>query len=162
MFLGLTLTFGNGAEVFGDEHVECGDPLEVDGVIVVIRAVGPGGKQRHGQVEEASVGGGVGHVGREVHRARVQLGVGRHVRDGGEVVVHQAGVVGLVGVGPLEPGLEDEGEEEGPGERHVVYVEHVRPVGQHRVDVNLFDVGFVGHSVLGHVQLANMLQWEQC
>ena len=41
-------------------------------------------------------------------------------------------------------------------------VQHVRPVGQHRVDVDLFDVGFVGHRVLGHVQLANMLQWEQC
>ena len=37
-------------------------------------------------------------------------------------------------------------------------VQHVRPVGQHGVDVDLLDVRLVGHRVLGHVQLADMLK----
>ena len=63
MFLGLTLTFGNGAEIFGDEHVERGDPLEVDGVVVVVGAVRPRRKERHRLVEEPLVRRRVGHVG---------------------------------------------------------------------------------------------------
>ena len=63
MFLGLTLTFGNGAEIFGDEHVECGDSLEVDGVVVVVGAVRPRREERHRLVEEPLVRRSVGHVG---------------------------------------------------------------------------------------------------
>ena len=37
-------------------------------------------------------------------------------------------------------------------------VQHVRPVGQHGVDVDLLDVRLVGHRVLGHVQLTDMLK----
>ena len=39
-------------------------------------------------------------------------------------------------------------------------VQHVSPVGQHGVDVDLLDVGLVGHGVLRHEQLADMLKWK--
>ena len=132
----------------------------MDWIIVVVRSEGSRSKQWHRQVEETSVGGRVGHVGREVDGAGIQFGVGGDVSYGGEVVVHQAGVVGLVSVGPVEPRLEDEGEEEGPGERHVVDVQHVRPVGQDGVDVDVFDIWFVGDRVLREEKFTDMLTME--
>ena len=130
----------------------------MDGIIVVVSPECSGSKQWHRQVEESSVGGGVGHVGREVDGTGIQFGVGRDVSYGGEVIVHQAGVVRLVSIGPVEPGLEDEGEEERPGESHVVDVQHVRPVRQDGVDVDIFDIWFVGDRVLREEEFTDMLQ----
>ena len=121
----------------------------MNGVVVVICPEGSGGKEWHCQVEESSVRRGVGHVGREVDGAGVEFGVSGDVSNGGEIVVHQTGVVRLVSIGSVESRLEDEGEEEGPGESHVVDVEHVGPVGKDRVDVDIFDIWFVGDCVLG-------------
>ena len=84
----------------------------MNGIIVVICPECSGGKQWHCQVKESSVRGRVGHVGGEVDCAGVQLWVSGDVRDGGEIVVHQTRVVRLVSIWPVEPGLEDEGEEE--------------------------------------------------
>ena len=50
------------------------------------------------------------------------------------------------------PGLQDVGEEECPAEGHVVEVEQRRPVGEDRVDVDLFDVRLVRDHVLWHLQ----------
>ena len=127
-------------------------------IIVVISPERSGGKQWHGQVKESSVGRRVGHVGREVDGAGVQFGVGGDVSNGGEVVVHQARVVRLVGIGSVEPGLEDEGEEEGAGEGHVVDVEHVGPVGEDRVDVDVLDIWFVGDCILREEEFTDMLK----
>ena len=52
----------------------------------------------------------------------------------------------------LVPGLQDVGEEEGSAEGHVVQVEQRRPVGEHRVDVDLLDVRLVGDHVLRHLE----------
>ena len=56
----------------------------------------------------------------------------------------------------VEAGLEDEAEEEGPGEGHVVDVEHVGSVGQHRVDVDFLDVWLVRHGVIRHLEITHM------
>ena len=44
-----------------------------------------------------------------------------------------------------------------PGERHVVEVEHGGPVLEDGIDVELLDVGDVGHRVLTQMQVPNML-----
>ncbi len=75
----------------------------MDGVIVVIGSEGPGGKEWHGLVEEASVGRRVGHVGTEIDGGSVDLWVGGHVGDGGEEVVHHAGVVSVIDDRLVEP-----------------------------------------------------------
>jgi hypothetical protein len=38
----------------GDEHVEGGDPLQVNGIVVIVSPVGARTVQRQGQVEESS------------------------------------------------------------------------------------------------------------
>ena len=45
----------DGAEIFGDKHVQCGDSLEMNGIIVVVCSVGSWCKQWHSQIEESSV-----------------------------------------------------------------------------------------------------------
>ena len=87
---------GNGAQVFGLEHVKSGDSLQMDGVVIIVSPEGSGCKEWHGLVEEASVRRGVRHVGAEVDCRGVDLGIGGHVRNGGEEEVHHAGVVCVV------------------------------------------------------------------
>ena len=121
------------------------------GVVVVVRPVRPGCEERHGLVEEALVRRRVRHVGAEVDGGGVDLGVGGDVGDGREEEVHLARVVRLVVGGAVEPGLQDVREEERSAEGHVVQVQQRRPVGEHRVDVDLLDVGLVGDHILGHL-----------
>lgn len=101
-------------QVFRFEHVERGDSLQVNGVVVVVGPERPRREEGHGLVKEASVGRCIGHVGAEVDGGRVDLRVGGHVGDGGQEVVHHARVVRVVDCWTVEPRLQDVGEEEGP------------------------------------------------
>lgn len=89
----------------------------MDGVVVVVGAVGARAEQRHRQVEEAPVRRRVRHVRAEVDGRGVDLRVGGHVGYRGQEVVHHAGVVRVVDGGAVEPGLQDVGEEERPARR---------------------------------------------
>ena len=111
----------------------------MNGVVVVVRPEGPGSERWHGQVEEAPVRGRVGHVGREVDGRGIDAGIGGDIRDGGEVVVHEAGVLGGVGGLTVEPRLQDEREEEGARESHVVDVKHVSP--EHTLGYTVYRAG---------------------
>lgn len=54
----------------------------MNGIVVVVSPEGPWGKQRHGLVEKASVGGRVRHVGAEVDCGSINLWIGRYISDG--------------------------------------------------------------------------------
>ena len=148
---------GNSPQIPRLEHVEGGDPLQVNGIIEVVSPKSARSIERHGQVEEASIGRRVGHVGREIYGRSVDFGIGRDVGHSGQKVVHHAGVISVVDGWSVEAGLQDVGVEKGSAQGHVMQVQQGRSVGKDGIDVDLLDVGQVGDGVLAHFEVAHML-----
>jgi hypothetical protein len=55
-----------------------------------------------------------------------------------------------------QPRLQNVGKVEGSAERHVVQVQQRRPVGKHRVDVDLFNVGQMRDGVLWQLEISDV------
>lgn len=126
-------------------------------IIEVIRSEGSRRESRKGFIEEASVGRGIGRVGRKVDGRGVDVRIRGDIRHCGQEVVHHSRIVSVVDRWSDEARLEDVAPEEASAEGHVVKVQQGGAIREHRIDVDILDVWQMRHCVLRQIQVAEML-----